>query len=99
MTDVKIAVEMLRDAYDDTYDTALIISADSDLAPPVEAVRSKFLHKRIIVISPPERQSKKLESVANATFRLGRKMLQDSQFPDEFNKPDGFTLKRPLTWK
>ena len=99
MTDVKIAVEILRDGYDDIFDTALIISADSDLAPPVEAVRAKFPHKRIIVISPPERQSKKLESVANATFRLGRKMLQDSQFPDEYTKADGFTLKRPSTWR
>jgi uncharacterized LabA/DUF88 family protein len=99
MTDVNIAVELLRDAYEDIVDTALIISADSDLAPPVDAVRGKFPAKRMIIVCPPERQSKKLESVANATFRLGRKILQDSQFPDAYTKPDGFVLHRPESWK
>ena len=42
MTDVNIAVELLKDAYDDAFDTALIISADSDLTPPVETVRERF---------------------------------------------------------
>lgn len=99
MTDVNIAVELLRDAYDDQFDTALVISADSDLAPPIEAVLTKFPRKRVIVICPPERQSKKLETVASAMFRLGRKMLQDSQLPDTYAKPDGYVLKRPESWK
>lgn len=99
MTDVNIAVEMLRDAYDDKFDTALVISADSDLAPPVEAVRKKFPNKRVIVVRPPERQSKKLESVASAAFALGRKTLQDSQLPDSYTKPDSFVLIRPASWK
>lgn len=99
MTDVCIAVELLRDAYDDAFETALLISADSDLAPPVTAVRSRFPGKRIVAIAPPDRQSKKLESVATAAFRLGRKVIQDSQLPDEYAKPDGFLLKRPGSWK
>lgn len=99
MTDVYIAVELLRDAFDDAFDTALLISADSDLAPPVETVRNRFPSKRVIVICPPERQSKKLETVASSYFRLGRKVLQDSQFPDEYTKPDGYVLKRPPSWR
>lgn len=99
MTDVNIAVELLRDAHDDAFDTALVVSADSDLAPPVEAVVTRFPAKRVIVIAPPDRQSKKLESVASASFRLGRKTLQDSQLPDEYTKPDGYVLRRPPSWK
>lgn len=99
MTDVNIAVELLRDAYDDAFDTALVVSADSDLAPPVEAVVTRFPAKRVIVVAPPERTSKKLESVASASFRLGRKTLHDSQLPDEYTKPNGFTLRRPPTWR
>ncbi len=99
MTDVNIAVELLRDAFDDHFDTALVVSADSDLAPPIEAVLTMFPRKRVIVICPPERQSKKLETVATAMFRLGRKMLQDSQLPDEYTKPDGYMLKRPESWR
>ena len=35
MTDVKIAVEMLADAYTDQFDTALLISGDTDIVPPI----------------------------------------------------------------
>ena len=57
MTDVNIAVRLLADAMDDVFDTAMIISADSDLVPPVEAVRARFPAKRIIIASPPARHS------------------------------------------
>ena len=55
MTDVNIAVHLLEDAYDGVFDTALLISADGDLAAPVEAVRRRFPTKRIIVVAPPDR--------------------------------------------
>ncbi len=35
MTDVNIAVQLLVDAYDDKFDVALLLSADSDLTTPV----------------------------------------------------------------
>jgi uncharacterized LabA/DUF88 family protein len=41
-TDVNIAIDILKSAVLDEYDTAMIISADSDLIPVVEAVRELF---------------------------------------------------------
>lgn len=99
MTDVNIAVELLNDAYDDVFDTALLISADSDLTAPVGAVRARFARKRVVVACPPNRQSKRLERVAHAYFRIGRKKIQDSQFPETVRKADGFVLKRPESWR
>ena len=98
MTDVNIAVEMLQDAFADAFDTALVLSADSDLTAPVEAVRGGFPKKRIVIASPPNRQSKRLESAAHATFRIGRKKLKDSQLPEQVTKADGFVLHRPASW-
>lgn len=43
MTDVNISVEMLVDAYQDKYDTALSVTGDSDLVPVIKAIRSYFL--------------------------------------------------------
>ena len=37
MTDVNIATEMLTDAFENKFDTALLISADSDLVPTIKA--------------------------------------------------------------
>lgn len=98
MTDVRMAVELLRDAYEDAFDVALLISGDSDLAPAVEAAIAARPGKRIVVAFPPDRDSKKLESVASVAFRIGRKKLVDSQLPDEVPKPDGFILRRPAKW-
>ena len=47
MTDVNIAVELMSDAFQDRFDVALPISADSDLVGPVRAVQRLFSQKRI----------------------------------------------------
>ena len=98
MTDVNIAVELLGDAQDDAFDTAIIISGDSDLTPPVRATLDRYPEKRVIVASPPSRHSSQLADAATAAFSIGRKKLKDSQFPDEVVKPDGFVLRRPTQW-
>ena len=99
MTDVNIAVRLLADALDDAFDTAMLVTADSDLVPPVREIRARFPHKRIIVANPPNRHSALLAGEAHACFTIGRKKLQDSQLPDRVTKPDGFVLSRPSTWK
>ena len=98
MTDVNIAVELLGDAQDDHFDTAVIISGDSDLTPAIRAIRQRYPQKRVVVAFPPERVSKQLCKVATAYLTISRKKLEDSQFPDRIAKADGFVLKRPSEW-
>lgn len=98
MTDVNVAVELLGDAQDDVFDTAIVLSADSDLAGPVEAVLGRYADKRVIAVFPPGRRSDRLRRAASASFTLGRKVLKDSQLPDEVVKRDGFVLRRPERW-
>jgi len=99
MTDVNIAVEMLSDAINDKFDIALLLSADSDLIPPVRAIKNTFTQKRIIAVFPPKRESVELSGIAHACLRVGRASLARSLFPDEVKKADGFILQRPATWK
>lgn len=99
MTDVQIATEMLTDAFNDRFDTALLISADSDLVPPTLAVRRMFPEKRILVAFPPSRTSVELGKAANASLVIGRAKLARSQFPDLVKKADGFVLRRPAEWR
>lgn len=98
MTDVNIAVELLGDAQDDAFDTAIIISGDSDLTPPVRATLDRYPEKRVIIAFPPARHSSQLADAATAAFTIGRKKLKDSQLPDEVVKPGGFVLRRPIQW-
>ena len=81
MTDVNIAVELLGDAQDDIFDTAIVITADGDLAGPVRAIRRRYPAKRIIVAFPPGRHSSGLRGEANATFQIGRGVLNSSLLP------------------
>ena len=94
-TDVNIAVEFLGHARDDAFDNALLVSGDSDLTGPVEAVRKRYPDKRVVVAFPPGLESSQLRNAATAAFVIGRKNLKDSQLPDRATTPDGHVLIRP----
>ena len=98
MTDVNIAVELLGDAHADRFDTAIIISADSDLSGPIGNVRSQYPVKRVVVAFPPGRASKKMRQVSTGHFTIGRDALRDSQLPHEVTGPNGHILQRPPEW-
>ncbi len=99
MTDVNIAVELMSDAFQDKFDVALIVSADSDLVGPIQTVQRLFEQKRIVVTFPPDRSSNALKQAAHAYTFIGRDVLSKSVFPDQVVKPDGFILQRPATWR
>lgn len=99
MTDVNIAVELMTDAFQDAFDTAILISGDSDLTGPVRTVTRLFPGKRVVMAFPPARTSVALSGAASAYFTIGRLKLERSQFPDQVVKPDGFTLQRPPQWR
>ena len=99
MTDVNIAIALTADAFGNQFDTALLISGDSDLTGPVMQVKQFFPTKRIVVAFPPERSSARLLQEAHAAFTISRKTLKDSQFPDQVTKRDGFMLNRPPEWR
>lgn len=98
MTDVNIAIQLLCDAFDDRFDTALVLSGDSDLTTPIRRIRQRFPLKRVIVVFPPNRHSAELKRCANGYLVIGEDKLRNSQLPDTVVKPDGFVLTRPLHW-
>lgn len=98
-TDVNIAVEMLADAQADAFDTALLISADSDLSAPIEKVRSLFPNKRIVAAFPPARHSGQISKLVHASFTIGEAKLRQNQLPNAITKSNGYVILRPATWR
>ncbi|MCB0532591.1 MAG: NYN domain-containing protein [Saprospiraceae bacterium] len=98
MTDVNIATQMLLDAFTDKFDTAIIISGDTDLIPPILAIKSEMPQKQIGVYFPPKRHSIHLEKLVDFSGLIGKKKLRDSQLPDNIKKPGGYILNRPDSW-
>ena len=98
MTDVNIATQMILDAYNNSYDMAMLISGDSDLVPPIGSIHENFKDKRVFVAFPPKRHNSSVAIVAKGSMTIGRKKLVDSQFPEEVQKQDGYIIKKPLEW-
>jgi uncharacterized LabA/DUF88 family protein len=98
MTDVNIAVELMQDAFEDHFDVAFLLSADSDLVSPISAVQKSFPGKRVICIFPPKRSSYALKQISDGVVHIGRNELAKSIFPNRVLK-DGVTLRRPPNWR
>ena len=97
MTDVNIAVSLLTDAQDGKFDTAMVVSGDSDLSGPIDEVRRRYPNKRVVVAFPPDRASKKL-SAGGPSFTIGRDAFRASQFPHQVTNTSGHVLTRPSSW-
>jgi len=98
MTDVNIAVHLLRWAVEDKFDTAVLITGDSDLVPAVEAVKDLYAEKRVNVIIPIGRRANLLKAACDESFKIKVKHLASSQFPDVVDLGGGVSVSRPPTW-
>ena len=97
-SDVNIALKMLGDAVDDSYDRAVIISADSDLLPVIKTVQRHAPEKEIGVMFPIGCTSFELRQNAAFRLRMREKLLRDCQFPDEL-RVGSATIRRPESWQ
>jgi uncharacterized LabA/DUF88 family protein len=64
-SDVNLAVHLLHDAYQKSYECAVVVSGDSDLVTAVQIVKNE-LGKPVGVLNPQQRPSRMLQR--HATF-------------------------------
>lgn len=102
-SDVNLASHLLLDAFAGEFETALVVSNDSDLAFPIHAVR-KRLGLTVGVACPvanESRPSRLLVAAADFRFHLTRKrrkLLRDSQFPERLVDSTGQEIRKPADW-
>lgn len=99
-TDVNIAIYLLKLAFQDRYDKALIFSGDSDLIPAVKAVREIAPHKHIQVVIPVERPAEDLKKCCDSSAQVKIKHLASCQFPDPLviDAARRIVIARPASW-
>jgi uncharacterized LabA/DUF88 family protein len=98
-TDVNIAAALIRDAVADGYDTALLISADSDLAPAIHTARAIAPAKRFVAVFPPRRRSDVLRRICDAALTIGDAKIRTAQLPNKIVIPSGVVFERPPYWR
>jgi uncharacterized LabA/DUF88 family protein len=81
-TDVNIATALICDALGDKFDTAILVTGDSDLVPALAAVKRLKPDKRLVAAFPPNRHSTELEKMSDARLRIWEPLLRKSRLPE-----------------
>jgi uncharacterized LabA/DUF88 family protein len=103
-TDVNISVQIIGDCALNKTDTIVLVSADSDLVPPLEFVKKHFSDKKIKVYFPPNGFSSDLNNFLKNTkgkvvkLEYNKVKFCNSIMPDIVTKA-GKTYIIPAKWK
>jgi len=96
-SDVNLAVHMVNDAWLDLYDSAVVVSNDSDLAEALRVVRRER-GKRVILLTPHKfknKRSKRLKAHASLSLTIKPADLAASHLPDPI---PGTAFHKPPSW-
>lgn len=101
MTDVNIAVNILRACVQGLCDSVYLLSGDNDLIPALETARALCPKVRIRVLLPVNAKAKNLMAVCKANgfkyMRIAEEHLTKAQFPNPVVIGDK-TYSKPLHW-
>ncbi len=97
-SDVNLALHLLNDAWQDSFDCAVIVSNDSDLAEALRMVKAR--HNKLIGLvtpgSPKRKTSRQLQQYADFVKPIRTWMLQASQLPHLI---PGGSIHKPKEWE
>jgi len=94
-SDVNLALHLYRDACQDLYDCAVVVSNDSDLSEGLRLVKQDF-NKLVGLITPTKKHpARELMKYADFVRRVRTGALASSQLP---NPIPGTNLRKPATW-
>ncbi|MEK6781991.1 MAG: NYN domain-containing protein [Bacteroidota bacterium] len=99
-SDVRVSTVMISDVVNNKCDISILVSADSDLIPPIEFIREFKPSHKIFVFFPPKRSSFDLSSLCDLYIKLERHEAKfaSSILPDEIDNGKGYKIKRPEKW-
>lgn len=103
-TDVNISLRMIADCVQDKTDTIALVSADSDLVPPLEFIQENYPDKSIKVYFPPSNYSNDLkDNLLNHRSKpvlliKNKRRFIDAVMPETVEK-DGSRYVIPDKWK
>ena len=95
-SDVNLATTLLVDAFRGNFETAVVISNDSDLKLPIELVRSD-LGKQVGILNPHRNRTRALSNVTDFYLPIRKGPLGASQFPDVLSDDHGI-FRKPSAW-
>lgn len=96
-TDVNIAIHLIRDTFEDNFDRALVISADTDMHTAVEMARSINGTKSIDVVAPPKRFARARSM--KPLFALTTGKIRAARLDDQYDLGGGKRIEVPAKYR
>jgi uncharacterized LabA/DUF88 family protein len=96
-TDINIAITLLADGVADKFDTALILSGDSDLAPVTTKLKELCPGKKIGIIVPQNQSAMNLKQHADFFKKIQDRDLKRSLLPEQVIY-NGTVITAPVGW-
>ncbi len=100
-TDVRIATQIVADAYQKNCDVAIVVSADSDMIPAIELATQA--RQKVFVYFPPNQYSSNLASMAigqPTQLKRYENRFRQSLLPDTIHlSVSNYDLQIPEKWK
>jgi uncharacterized LabA/DUF88 family protein len=97
-TDVAIACACLGGAAANDFDTAVMLTGDSDFIPLVDTFEKAYPKKEIRFAFPYDRVSKQLHRITPNSFKLSKESYRKHQSPNRIQLPSGKFIQIPPEW-
>jgi uncharacterized LabA/DUF88 family protein len=97
-TDVAIAVMLMELCIEDAFDTAVLVSGDTDLLPAIRTARRLYPDKQVWVAFPHGRYNAELAEAADNSITIKRKKYAQHPLADPVVLPDGRKARKPAVW-
>jgi len=95
-SDVALGALLVAHGYQGRYESAIVLSNDSDLVLPIEIVR-KELGLPVGILNPHKKFAAELVKVATFQKQIRVGVLAAAQFPSQLTDQHG-TITKPATW-
>jgi uncharacterized LabA/DUF88 family protein len=96
-SDVNLGAHLVRDAFTNAFDVALVLTNDSDLVEPIR-IATMEAGKKVGLLVPVKSPHQSLSAVASFYLHIRTGHLTRSQFPDHIILPNGHNLSKPASW-
>lgn len=98
-SDINMAIQLLEDAYEDRFDKAFVVTADTDLSSTLLRVKTLFPHKKIVLLIPPMKlkEARDLTS-CNRWIEIKKSHIKHSLLHERIDY-NGEEIHMPKEWR
>ena len=98
-TDVNISTRLLRDGLRGAFDTAYLVTGDSDQAPAIKLLRELAPERQLTAVFSVNRHSNELKAAATAHIQLSWKHFTNNRLPLQVTLKSGKVVDCPSEWR